>query len=101
MNTRYPRIREAYTDASLVHALDRLDALANSTSTRSSVNLAQLVLVPYLDILEDALREESASAEDGSAVIKPGSLLQRALEAVHQALDAFGLLEPEPSRVLN
>jgi hypothetical protein len=89
VNTRYPRIREAYAGAALVHALDRVDALAHSDS------LIQLLLVQYLDVLEAALGDQDA--RQGAA----SPLLHRALAAVHEALVAFGLLEPEAALLLN
>lgn len=89
MTTRYPRIRETYAGAALVHALDLVDSLAHSDS------LIHLVLVQYLDVLEAALREGLETAD------APGSLLDRALQAAEQAIEAFGLLEPEPARLLN
>ena len=92
MNTRYPRIRQAYAGTALVRALDRIDGFARSADASS---LVQLVLVQYLDVLESALVSESET------VGAPGSLLQRALEAVQQALDAFGLLEAEPKPLLH
>jgi hypothetical protein len=49
--------------------------------------LIQLVIVQYLDVLEDAL------GDGPEAQRAPSSLLNRALEAVHDALEAFGLLE--------
>lgn len=85
MTTRYPRIREAYAGAALVRALDRVDELAHSDS------LIHLVLVQYLDVLENAL---SRGSEDHS-------LLERALAGVHEALEAFDLLERQPARELN
>jgi len=84
VSTRYPRIREAYAGHALVRALDRVDALGHSDS------LIQLILVQYLDVLESALGSEGST-----------SLLQRALEAVQEALEAFGLLEPQQSSQLN
>ena len=87
MNSRYPLIREAYAGAALVSALDRVDALAHSNS------LIHLVLVRYLDVLEAALSRDDARG--------PSSLLQRALDAVHEALDAFDLLETPPAHQLN
>ncbi|MEY4507926.1 MAG: hypothetical protein RLZZ450_48 [Pseudomonadota bacterium] len=88
MSTRYPRIRRAYAGAALVHALDRVDALAHSDG------LIHLVLVRYLDVLEAALGDQRESG-----ATRP--LLHRALEAVHEALDTFGLLEPEGAYRLN
>lgn len=73
----------------MVRALDRVDALARSARAGGVV---QLVLVQYLDVLEGALGQEAASA--------PGALLQRSLEAVQQALEAFGLTEPETARAV-
>ena len=89
LNTRYPRIREVYAGDELVCALDRVDALAYSDS------LIHLVLVQYLDVLENALGDDSAQAR------QPGSLLHRALDAVHEALQAFGLIEVASARQLN
>ena len=89
MRTRYPRIREAYAGAALVHALDRVDALAHSDG------LIQLVLVQYLDVLEAALGDEDR--REGAA----SPLLHRALQAAHEALVAFGLLEAEAAPSLN
>lgn len=89
MRTRYPRIRAAYAGAALVHALDRVDALAHSDS------LIELVLVQYLDVLEAALGNEDGRE---GAVCPP---LPCALEAVHEALVAFGLLEAEAAPLLN
>jgi hypothetical protein len=88
VSTRYPRIRAAYAGAALVHALDRVDALEQSDG------LIHFVLVRYLDVLEAALSDHR---EAGAA--RP--LLQRALEGVHEALDAFGLLEAEAAYRLN
>ncbi|HVZ30912.1 MAG TPA: hypothetical protein VG963_00715 [Polyangiaceae bacterium] len=89
MSTRYPRIREAYAGAALVHALDRVDALAHSDG------LIQLLLVQYLDVLEAALGDEDE--REGAA----DPLLHRALEAVHEALAAFGLLEAGAAPLLH
>lgn len=89
MSTRYPRIREVYAGDALVSALDRVDALAHSDS------LIHLVLVQYLDVLESALGDEHESTS------QPGSLLHRALEAVHEALAAFGLIELPSAQQLN
>lgn len=88
MSTRYPRIRAAYAGAALVHALDRVEALAHSD------RLIHLILVRYLDVLEAALSDQR---EAGAA--RP--LLQRALEGVHEALDTYGLLEGESAYRLN
>lgn len=89
MSTRYPRIREAYAGHALVRALDRVDALGPDNS------VIQLIIVQYLDVLEDAL---GSGPEASSA---PSSLLHRALDAVHEALDAFGLLEASSAAPLN
>jgi hypothetical protein len=89
VNTRYPRIRDTYAGAAVVRAVDVVDSVANSGS------LVHLVLVQYLDVLEAALRD-GLEAEDA-----PDSLLDRALEAAEQAVEAFGLLEPEPAHLLN
>lgn len=89
MTTRYPRIREAYAGHALVRALDRVDALGPSDS------LIQLILVQYLDVLEAALGSGPEASRE------PGSLLQRALEAVHEALAAFDLLEQPALEPLN
>lgn len=70
-----------YAGHELVRALDRVDALADSNS------LIQLIIVQYLDVLEDALGSGPEARQ------APGSLLNRALDAVHDALEAFGLLE--------
>jgi hypothetical protein len=48
-----------------------------------------------LDVLESALGEE------GEKTREPGSLLQRALEAVHEALTAFDLIETPAAHQLN
>lgn len=89
MSTRYPRIREAYAGHALVHALDRVDALGAENS------VIQLIIVQYLDVLEDAL---GSGPEASNA---PSSLLNRALVAVQEALDAFGLLEAPSGGPLN
>lgn len=88
MSTRFPRIREVYAGDALVRALDRVDALQYSDS------LIHLVLVQYLDVLESALSDEYENTS------RPGSLLHRALEAVHEALAAFDLIElPTPQQL--
>lgn len=92
MNTRYPRIRRAYAGAAFVHALDRVDALASAANPGT---LVHVVLVPYLDVVEAALADQSKSAGAADA------LLRRTLEGVQQALEAFGLLEAEPNRLLH
>src|SRR5262245_36987010 len=89
VSTRYPRIREVYAGDALVRALDKVDALAHSDS------LIHLVLVQYLDVLETALSDEHESSRE------PGSLLHRALEAVHEALAAFDLIEIPTAQQLN
>jgi hypothetical protein len=89
VSTRYPRIREVYAGDALVRALDRVDALAHSDS------LIHLVLVQYLDVLESALSDENENTS------QPGSLLHRALEGVHEALAAFGLIEIPSAQQLN
>jgi hypothetical protein len=89
VSTRYPRIRDVYAGDALVRALDRVDALAHSDS------LIHLILVQYLDVLESALGDEAANPRE------PGSLLHRALMAVHEALAAFGLIEMPAAEQLN
>jgi hypothetical protein len=78
-----------YAGQELVRALDRVDALADSNS------LVQLILVQYLDVLEGAL------GSDAQARQEPNSLLSRALDAVHDVLEAFALLEPLEGTSLN
>lgn len=89
VGTRYPRIRQVYAGDSLVQALDRIDALAHSDS------LIHVVLVQYLDVLEAALGDESENTRE------PGTLLRRALEAVQEALAAFGLIESPTTQQLH
>ena len=82
-STRYPRIRNAYAGQALVHALDRVEALAYSHG------MIQQIVVRYLDVLEEAL---AAGVTETATDRAP--LLNRSLEAVHETLEAFGLLEP-------
>lgn len=89
MSTRYPRIREVYAGDALVRALDKVDALQHEGS------VIHLVLVQYLDVLEHALSNEHENTT------QPGSLLHRALEAVHEALSAFDLIEIPTAQQLN
>jgi hypothetical protein len=89
VSSRYPRIREVYAGHALVQALDRIDALSGSNG------VIQLILVQYLDVLEAALGSGPEAQQE------PGSLLRRALDAVHDVLEAFELIEPLEGSSLN
>jgi hypothetical protein len=84
-SSRYPRIRKAYAGQNLVQALDRVEQLQHSDG------MVQLIVVRYLDVLEEAL------AGGMEHVTDRGCLLSRSLEAVNEALEAFGLLETLPN----